>query len=235
MPEAQLVREHCEKLGIPAQLYTPKRLNRRQLPLTATTFVFGDMDCMRAAMQQLRIPAPHAMDYPTSLARFLHRKVWRDDLGGVKAQLAEGAPSLFVKPASRAKRFTGRVFNDVSDFHVVGDTSLREPVWCSTVVAWRSEYRVYVVGDEVVGIDHYGGDASVPLDGQTVADAVAEFRNSGEAPAAYGIDLGVLSSGETALVEANDGFALGAYRIGSEPYGRLLFARWRELLATAER
>lgn len=63
-----------------------------------------------------------------------------------------------------------------------------------------------------------------------VEQALSEHRRSGEAPAAYGIDFGVLSSGETALVEANDGYALGAYKIESAPYAELLFARWAELV-----
>jgi hypothetical protein len=97
------------------------------------------------------------------------------------------------------------------------------------VVSWRSEYRVYVNAAGIVAIDHYSGDAGVELDLAAVTNAIAEYGQSGEAPVAYAIDFGVLSSGETALVEANDGYALGAYQIGSAPYAELLFARWRQL------
>jgi hypothetical protein len=64
----------------------------------------------------------------------------------------------------------------------------------------------------------------------TVNQALLEYRKSGEAPSAYGIDFGVLESGQTALVEANDGYALGAYKIAAEPYTDLLVRRWQELL-----
>ncbi len=67
---------------------------------------------------------------------------------------------------------------------------------------------------------------------------VATYEESGTAPAGYALDAGVLDSGETALVEVNDGYALGFY--GSvitqraERYLDLLEARFSELVrATA--
>lgn len=115
----------------------------------------------------------------------------------------------------------------------VARTSRRQEVWCSEVVAWRSEYRVYVIDDDIVGVDHYAGDRSVALDAATVRAALAAYRDAGAAPAAYGIDFGVLGSGQTALVEANDGYALGAYEIAAKPYADLLIRRWQQLLRTA--
>jgi hypothetical protein len=233
MLESELVREHCIRLEIPTQLYTPKRIDRRQLPLTRHYYIFGDMDCMHGAMRQLKIPIPEAIYYPQSLTQHLHRKVWLDTLGDIKRRVEDGGGPVFCKPASRAKAFTGRVFSDHSDFYHIGGTSLREPVWCSDVVSWRSEFRAYVNAGEIA-IDHYDGDAGVELDLATVTRAISEYGHSGEAPVAYGIDFGVLASGQTALVEANDGYALGAYKIGSAPYAELTFARWRQLLESTD-
>lgn len=53
---------------------------------------------------------------------------------------------------------------------------------------------------------------------------------AGEAYAGYAIDFGVLKSGETTLVEMNDGFAVGAYAIGAKDYTNMIIARWEELL-----
>lgn len=110
-PEAQLVRDHCAEIGMPFQLYTPKRIARRQLALSKRTFIFGDMDCMHGAMRQLKIRIPEATYYPQSLAPFLHRNVWRDTLGDVRSRVSDGGARVFAKPASRAKIFTGRVFS----------------------------------------------------------------------------------------------------------------------------
>lgn len=232
MPESELVRDYCAQIGLPIELYTPKRIHRRQLPFTRRCFVFGDMDCMHGAMRQLKIPIPEAVYFPSSLMPYLHRKIWLDTLGSVRKRIDDGAPAVFAKPASRAKIFTGQIFSNRSDFYHVGQTSWREPVWCSEIVVWQSEYRVYVNGSDIVAVDHYAGDANVALDLNVVTQAVALYARSGEAPAAFGIDFGVLASGETALVEANDGYALGAYQISSAAYTQLVFVRWRQLLAS---
>ena len=229
--ESKLVRECCLAGGIPIQLYTIKRIQRRQLPLTPRSFICGDMDCMHGAMKQLGIPIPAPVYFPQSLVGYLHREIWSDTVGGLRSRLEEDRRPVFAKPAGRAKLFTGRVFAGQSDLYRLSTTSWREPVWCSEVVSWRSEYRVYVVGQDIIAVDHYGGDATVVLDRSVVAEAVITYRRSGEAPAAYGIDFGVLATGETALVECNDGYALDAYQIAAPLYGELLFERWRELVS----
>jgi hypothetical protein len=230
--EERLVRAGCELLGIPVQLYTAKRI---QLRLGPHAFICGDADSMHGAMKQLQIPIPECHDYPASLSPYLQRRTWKSDLGSVEESiLHRGSPPVFAKPAGRIKCFTGRVFEHGDDFYAVGNISRREPVWCSEIVAWLSEYRVYVIGEEIAGLDLYGGDEEVKPCLDTIRAALRDFRASGEAPSAYGIDFGVLKSGETALIEANDGYSLGAYRIEARPYTELLFTRWAELLTRKE-
>jgi hypothetical protein len=229
--ESQLVRDYCLKQGIETRLYTIKRIHRRQLPLTSRSFICGDMDCMHGAMKQLNIPIPAPTYFPNSLRAHLHRRIWQDTVDGLRARLELDSQPVFAKPAGRAKLSTGRVFSGAADFYHLGTISRREPVWCSEVVFWLSEYRVYVIGEEIVSVDCYSGDANIALDQSVLADAVANYRRSGEAPAAYAIDFGVLSSRESALVEASDGYALGAYKISSAAYSELLFSRWRELIS----
>ncbi|ESQ74331.1 hypothetical protein ABAC402_14455 [Asticcacaulis sp. AC402] len=53
-----------------------------------------------------------------------------------------------------------------------------------------------------------------------------------EAPAAYGIDFGVLATGKTALIEASEGYSRGACHIGSEACAEPMFTRWLQLLAS---
>ena len=46
------------------------------------------------------------------------------------------------------------------------------------------------------------------------------------------MDFGILSSGETCLVEVNDGYSLGRYDgISGADYTDLLIARWRQLVS----
>ena len=230
--EEQLLRGEFERRGIPVSLYTAKRIQRRQLPLSCDTFIAGDMDAMHGAMRQLKIEIPVPNDYPRSLSPFMYRNVWTSTLGAVERQILEsGSQPIFAKPADRCKGFTGRAFASIEDFREIGPVSRRQKVWCSNVVIWSSEYRIYVVGEEIVAVDQYAGDPSVALDSATVHAAVAAFRASGEASSAYGIDFGVLTTGQTALVEANDGYALGAYQISASAYTDLLLTRWNELVS----
>jgi hypothetical protein len=189
------------------------------------------MDAMHGAMGQLEIEVPVPDDYPQCLREFMHRRVWKDQLGNLERKITmDMAAPVFAKPSERMKTFTGRVFASCRDFAEIGRVTRRQEVWCSDVVEWKSEYRVYVIDEEIVAMDHYAGDPQTVLDESTVEAAVRTYRRSGEAPSAYGIDFGVLDSGRTALVEANDGYALGAYAIPAGPYSKLLMRRWSELL-----
>jgi len=231
--EEELLRAELERRGIPVTLYTAKRIQRRQLPLSAETFIAGDMDAMHGAMRQLKIEIPAPNDYPKSLLPFMHRRVWTSTLGDVERRVIEGnGEAIFAKPADRRKSFTGRAFGSMDDFREIGSVSRRQEVWCSEVVEWTSEYRVYVISEKIVGVDLYAGDGKVALDSATVEAALAAYRVSGEAPSAYGIDFGVLATGQTALVEANDGYALGAYKISAGAYTDLVMTRWEELVLT---
>ena len=231
--EERLLLSEFERRGVAVVLYTIKSIRRRELPLSSETFIAGDMDAMHGAMSQLGIAIPQPDDYPACLQSFLHRRVWKARLGDVERAVSEDmGPPVFVKPSVRRKSFTGRVFRGAGDFMRVGGTSRRQEVWCSQVVDWRSEFRLYVVGSEISALDHYAGDPGVTLDLTVVESALLAYRVSGRAPSAYGIDFGVLKTGETALVEANDGYALGAYNVAAEPYTALLVTRWRELLGS---
>ncbi|MEK8034045.1 ATP-grasp domain-containing protein [Ideonella sp. DXS29W] len=232
--EEERLRAEFERRGVPVQLYTAKRIQRRSLPLSHRSFVAGDMDAMHGAMSQLRIEHPAPNDYPPCLAPYLRRQMTQVTLGDVEHQICSaGGGAVFVKPATGRKRFTGQVLWSPSDFMYLRGTSRRQTVWCAEVVSWRSEFRVYVVRDAVVWTDHYAGEREATLDMAVVHQAVEAYAQSGTAPAGYAMDMGVLESGETALVEINDGFALGAYDIDAAPYTDLLIARWQQLLRTA--
>lgn len=229
--EERLVVEELYRRGVPMTYYTEKRMQRRQLPLDDRSLVVGDMPCIIGALKQLGIPIPPPNDYPVSLNEFLHRRVWRSTLRALEYSLATGLDrSLFAKPANRSKRFTGCVFADESDLYRVHGVSRQEELLCAEVVTWLSEYRVYVVNSQIRSVDWYAGDRTIEIDLAVVNRAIRALEVAGEACAGYAIDFGVLATGETALVEMNDGFALGAYAIDSKNYTDLLWARWRELL-----
>ncbi|MFN6567069.1 ATP-grasp domain-containing protein [Dendronalium sp. ChiSLP03b] len=230
--EEQLVTEELTRRGIPITFYTEKRVHRRQLSLDRESLVVGDMPCVLSALKQLGIPEPLPNDYPASLGDFMHRRTWTSTLQQLEMGFQNGNyPPTFAKPALRHKRFTGCVFESEYDFYRVYGVSCQEKLVCSEVVSWVSEYRVYVVHSQIRSIDCYDGNANILLDIEKVQCAITALDNAGESYAGYAIDFGVLDSGQTALVEMNDGFAIGAYKIDRKSYTDMILARWQELLS----
>lgn len=64
----------------------------------------------------------------------------------------------------------------------------------------------------------------------TLDNAILDFKSSEQSSEGYALDFGVLENGETALVEWNNGFAIGAYGLRPEVYCNMLIARWEEIL-----
>ena len=83
-----------------------------------------------------------------------------------------------------------------------------------------------MINGEIKDFCFYYGDNNIKIDKSIIQKMVNEFRNS---PKDYCFDVGVLSSGETALVEVNDAFSIGIYSIPKEVYAELLIARWKGL------
>ncbi|MBJ6764455.1 ATP-grasp domain-containing protein [Myxococcaceae bacterium JPH2] len=228
--EMRAVLDVLRARGVPVEPFLAKRLERRQLPVSRDTLVAGDVPTVLGALKLLGIEPPPTCDYPPSLAALLHRRVWPSTVRQLKALVLQGATGpVFAKPGERRKRFTGHVFRDVDDLLALEHASASTPLWCSEVVQWQSEFRVFVLRGAIVGVRHYAGDPSVRLDEARVTEAVATLEAAGEGTAGYAVDFGVLSTGETALVEWNDGFSLGAYGLPPEEYTQLTVARWCEL------
>jgi hypothetical protein len=230
-PEAQSLVHGLARRGIPVDLFTEKRILRRQLQLSRDCLVAGSIPSVTQALHQLEVPIPEPNDYPECLRPFLRRKVWESTVGAVLDGLMEGdLRSVFVKPKGRLKRFTGRVFSSRDDACFLAGASRRLPVYCSHPVDWRGEFRTYVIQGAIVGTLPYWGDAAVYPDAEDIRRAVDTLEKSGEATAAYGIDFGVLADGDTALIELNDGFGLGSYGLSDDLYTNLIVARWDELM-----
>lgn len=194
----------------------------------------GSVEFIREAMRLCGIDEPVNMSYPPVLTDYLCREVHRVSAGQVLG-------TWFVKPCA-TKSFTGFVFNTLSDpdslnehdriqYDVFMALPAEDPVWISEPVEFVCEWRYYVMDSKVIGSARYdpdGADEEMP-DQEIVASSVLAMG-----PGAYVLDFGVLSTGETALVEANDAWAIGLYERALSPrdYLGFLGARWGELQAT---
>ena len=203
-----------------------KQMQRRHIPLNPGDFVSGGLHVTLHALRQLGVTYSHN-DYPRELSMYLHRNVWLSTLKRIRLQIeSEGdIPSVFIKPRNKLKRFTGCVvstMDDLAPLARIGNIFIH----CSDAVQWCVEYRVPVINGKIQGYFWYDGDKSVMVDTSVVEQMVKNFAS---APSAYCLDIGVLGTGETALVEMNDAFSIGMYDGMESCYPELLITRWKEL------
>lgn len=232
-PEHADVADVLRSRGIRYELFTEKKLLRNQLELDGNTLVVGDNPVIAAVLKRIGYDVVHD-SYPKSVTAYLGRQVWATTIHKLRNEVHQRETiNMFIKPKSRTKLFTGFVVHAPYDLFRIESHSKDTELYCSEVVSWLSEYRVFITDGKIAGIKHYAGDVNLELDMRIVERAVADLENSQERTAAYGIDFGILDNGKTCLVEWNDGFALGSYGLEKELYTDLLIARWEEIVRTA--
>lgn len=229
-PEHMDIKEILEARGIECKLFTTKRLMRNQLLIDDTTLVVGDNPTMMNVFKLLGINWTND-SYPQSLRKYLNRNVWESSIRNLLLRSHENdIGNIFVKPKSKAKLFTGFVINSNRDLYRLHGIAKDTDLYCSSVVNWLSEYRVFVNKSRIVGVRNYDGDKALTLNMEVVENAIYDFEKSNQRTDAYGIDFGVLDDGRTALIEWNDGFALGSYGLEKEIYTQLILTRWKEIV-----
>jgi hypothetical protein len=186
--------------------------------------VVGGIGDIKSAFENLNLPFPAPLDYPDELHAFLGRKVWKSTIHTIASNPQNW--NVFVKPAKALKTFPGVLLREERD--LIGCYNPLEDIeiWCSEPVTFLSEWRCYVRYGKIVDVRPYRGDWRLHYDPNVIEDALNCYKN---APKGYAMDFGVTDKGETLLVEANDGYALGSYGLFSLEYAKLLSARWAEL------
>lgn len=228
--EERLIVEALTARGLPHKRFSTKHLKRRQLQIDRETLFVGDVSNCLIALKILGLEPTLAPSYPEELEPLLGRRVWQTSLGTFLSSLQKGdCPVSFVKPA-REKLFTGRVVKDSRDLALLDSYSDLEPVYCSELIDIASEYRVYVSEGRLGTVAKYSGKLTVEPDGSVIEEAISLLSSVENGPVSYSLGFAVTEEGKTLLLEMNDGFALGAYEIGSEEYFRLVASRWRQFL-----
>lgn len=235
--EGRAVGQAAMLLDVPVLRSSADELVKHRDALVAGAMPVGSVEFVRLAMAVANIPEPAPLSYPAVLKGFLKRDVREMSLGGL-------AGTLFVKPVE-TKLFTGFVFREGADAASYSEHDQEQlavlrglppstRVWASEPVKFESEWRYYVVDGKLLASARYdqdGPDYPRMPDGQACIDAAVAMAREADAPAGYSLDVGVLESGETALVEVNDGWALGLYGQSLTPkeYLGLLTARWEQI------
>lgn len=227
--ELGLLQEYAKENNLSFGFINRKAVFRRSISLAPNNLVFGTIPTVVSALKSLGAESD-VICYPTALKDHLHRSVQTWSLNELMAYFNQGEPKpMFVRPQSSLKGFTGVVISSEQDFHSFGGISRRSSIVCSEVVEWKSEYRAYVVNNKVRHISYYFGDVSCEPDRIIVESMAQAMANAPGVPLGYTLDIGVLSTGETALIEINDGFSMDSYDCDSLTYGDLVSTRWCQL------
>lgn len=192
----------------------------------------GGVGTVLKALERAGRPRPPNLDLPLSLEPWFGRRVWHSTLEEVRNQIAnESSQPLHVKPRLHHKLFKGQVFGVFRDLiptaGIPGDT----PVLVQDCVDLVSEWRATILRDRVLCIGHYSGDPLVFPNVESVKAAIGAFDNR---PIGFSMDWGITRSGQTLLVEVNDGFSLGNYGVRGLAFSALIEARWRELMGLSD-
>ena len=186
----------------------------------------GTVEFCRAWMRAAGVSEPQPLDYPSSLRPYLERDVRR------LTRCGDARPGDWIKPVTTKAWAAERV----SPAGLSPGLRARGPAWSSKHLDILAEWRVYVLDGGILAASRYddGPNEMLEFDDALIAQMVADFGASGEAPTAYALDVARLTNGRTALVEVNDAWALGLYR-GLRPrdYADMLWSRWSELLEAA--
>lgn len=208
--------------------------------LNAGAIPVGSVQFLRQAMKLAGATEPTNSSYPSGCEPYTRRNILRST--------AERALSMtgarFIK-SEQTKVVTGFVLDSDSgslglndhdrvQFNRLCALPASAPVWVSEVVEWVSEFRYYVMDSQILGRGRYDQDDLdlVPEpDTETVQRCIVDVA----IPHPYALDMGVLSSGQTALVEVNDAWAIGLYAGDMKPYVYVEFLanRWKSIWRAA--
>jgi hypothetical protein len=214
---------------------------RGQIAIEPFFTPIGSVEFCRAAMSRAGCPALTSPGtYPDVLRGLLGRYIHEDSYAGV----AEG---WFVKPRDEVKAFTGHLKGHWPGGEPIPSNLDRFPVYAAAPVRFVSEHRCYVTGGHLAGVVAYiepepaetdrcghgksWEGATAQPDQDFIARAIETFESRHDIDG-YALDVGVLESGVTVVVEWNDGWALGYYRSDDftpADYLRLVEARWKQM------
>ena len=222
-----------KELGEEVRTYNAGDIFADTIPHTENDIVVGHIDQCRRYISKLNAQGktPPNIDYPEELKPFLKRNVQLVPLNSVYGRMTidENPEPIFVKSYDQ-KQLTGFVCKSFSDF-VMNCTGhdLNTLVFTSEVVDFKAEFRTYIHRHEIVTSLRYKGDYDKAPRKSTVEAMLYALRDA-KMPIAYSIDVGILESGETILVECNDGFALGNYGVPARRYAEMHRDRWYQMV-----
>ena len=157
--------------------------------------------------------------YPVCFQKYYHRNI-------VKMKLSDCLhleKPYFVKPATNNKVFNATIVKDEYDIaYLQSENSEDSDIYVSDVVNFVNEYRLFILNYELYGIvesSQYILDAEKIRSQNPPKEFVDEILKINPYKCVV-IDIGLLDTGEWAVVEVNPPFSLSSYDLPIEKYYR---------------
>ena len=210
----------AEELGIDAIPFE----NGDVIPTSPYCIIVGCVEVCEKWLERAGFPIPP----PIPLELFndrTGRSVVTRHMDDIPTLLNNGP--VFIKPATRTKAFTGFVVTDLLSLQTWTE-GYNGDVLVQPVMDIVSEYRMYISNDKIIDVKHYAGDPLIFPSSDflraTYKDAIRQLSYH-----SYTLDFGVLDTGETILIEANDGWAIGNYGLHPKEYYLFVRNRWLQM------
>lgn len=134
----------------------------------------------------------------------------------------------FIKPHGNIKGFNGFVCEKkhlpLFEFHTENYKGLYQ---MHDVVNFISEYRVYILHNNIHGICHYAGNPLIFFDSHKLLEIVSgDFIGK----STYVVDIGITLGMETFIVEYNDAWAIGNYGLSESKYWKFIKTGWINII-----
>lgn len=232
--EVNIVRAVAITNDIKIHVSSLENLEQRKVPLITGALPVGSVEFVKKAMKILHIPCPRNYSYYISRnSSHYCRDIETARISDIKRCRGQG----FLKPRD-IKIFNGFVYNPTGEYDndhdreqhaIVSSLSDDTPIYICAPVKWVSEVRYYIYRWSILGEGRYDdGPDDAPMPDQRIVNYISMM----ECPPICALDVGVLDTGETAIVEVNDAWALGFYSgtLSHEDYFMMLWERWQSLL-----
>lgn len=179
----------------------------------------GSVEFIQDALRFFRLQPLRAVNIPPELddVKYKRRKVWRLH---IKAELqtlvSEIGTDLLVKPAGSPKSF------DTTTTHYMHEIPDKEPLFVSELLpSIAAEWRIFALRGRVLAIRPYMLHSWVCPD----RDLVEEMARKVSLPSCT-IDVAVLVTGETVLLEVHPFLACGLYGFDGPDILRMASTAW---------
>jgi hypothetical protein len=158
---------------------------------------------------------PKPINVPECLfdVRYSQRPIFN----GIDTDITKLHGKWFVKNNDSIKKFAEILMCDKN--HVWGIPQGNYQM--SEFISIDSEWRTFVFEGKIVGLKHYSGEFIKFPNVQLISSMVTAFENSGEAPVAYTLDVGV-NDYHTFVIEVHDFFSCGLYGFNDVKYPNML-------------